>query len=80
MWSLSLTAKFYRSKALAAVNSCLATNLFHLSMVKGKHSPKWISFVVGQPLDYHCSWPLFSLSYHLLKWYATEQVNPSHLI
>lgn len=32
--------------------------------------------MAGQPLGYYSSWPLFSLSHHILVWYAAEQVDP----
>jgi len=35
-----------------------------------------VSFVAGQPLGYHASWPLFTLSHHMVIWWAAEQVYP----
>ncbi|KAL5798384.1 hypothetical protein ACOSQ2_003204 [Xanthoceras sorbifolium] len=32
--------------------------------------------VVGQPLGYYASWPLFSLSHHMVVWLAAERVYP----
>lgn len=38
-----------------------------------------VSFVTGQPLGYHSSWPLFALSHHLLVWDCAEQVYPGRV-
>lgn len=35
-----------------------------------------MGFVVGQPLGFLSSWPLFSLAHHLVVWYAAELVYP----
>lgn len=32
--------------------------------------------MVGQPLGYYSSWPLFALAHHVLVWFAAEQVYP----
>jgi hypothetical protein len=65
---------FDRSFASAVVNSALACNIFEVPFVKRRNSQ--VSFVAGQPLGYYSSWPLFSLSHHILVWYAAEQVDP----
>ncbi|PKA62720.1 putative mitochondrial protein [Apostasia shenzhenica] len=33
-------------------------------------------YVAGQPLGYRSSWPLFSLTHHLVVWICAEQVYP----
>ena len=38
-----------------------------------------VSFVAGQPLGYHASWPLFALSHHILVGWCAEQVYPGRL-
>lgn len=35
-----------------------------------------IIYSVGQPLGYHASWPLFTLSHHMIMWLAAERVYP----
>lgn len=65
---------FGRAFASAVVNSALAMNLFQVPFVKGRG--KAVSFVAGQPLGYHSSWPLFALTHHLLVWWCAEQVYP----
>ncbi|GKV53028.1 hypothetical protein SLEP1_g59577 [Rubroshorea leprosula] len=68
-----------RSFASAAVNSCLATNLFYIGIVPDaspNEERSWISFVAGQPLGYYSSWPLFALTHHLVVWWCAEQVYP----
>lgn len=35
-----------------------------------------LSFVTGQPLGMHSSWPLFALSHHILMWWCAELVYP----
>lgn len=32
--------------------------------------------MAGQPLGYYGSWSLFSLTHHILVWWAAEQVYP----
>ncbi|KAK4839043.1 hypothetical protein QYF36_018578 [Acer negundo] len=46
-----------------------ACNLFDIPFVKLFSQ---ISFVAGQPLGYHASWPLFALSHHILVWHCAE--------
>lgn len=72
--SLRNNAGFDRSFASSAVNSTLALNIFEVAFVKRKHSS--ISFIKGQPLGYHASWPLFALSHHIKIWWCAEQVRP----
>lgn len=38
-----------------------------------------VSFVVGQPLGYLSSWPLFALAHHFIVWVAAELVYPGKL-
>lgn len=70
--------------ASSAVNSCLAQNIFTVGFVKsGGMNPKTgklssVSFVVGQPLGYLASWPLFALSHHTIVWWCAEQEYPGH--
>lgn len=33
-------------------------------------------FVCGQPLGYYSSWPLFTLSHHVVVWLAADRVYP----
>lgn len=78
-WPLSMLFEimvhlFDRSFASSVVNSCLATNWFHVPFVKKKDCG--VSFVAGQPLGYYSSWPLFALSHHYLVWWCAEQVHP----
>ncbi|GKV52605.1 hypothetical protein SLEP1_g59181 [Rubroshorea leprosula] len=73
---------FDRSFASAVVNSALATNRFFISFLPTsdiKNENHWISFIAGQPLGYRASWPLFSLSHHLVVWWAAEQIYPGML-
>lgn len=65
---------FDRSFA-SSVRSCLALNLFEVPFWKGKQK-QTVSFVAGQPLGYYSSWPLFSLSHHMLIWWCAEQIYP----
>ena len=67
--------------ASASVNSALATNIFDVPFRfsrnrKKKKIPEAVSFVVGQPLGYYSSWPLFSLAHHSLVWVAAEMEYP----
>lgn len=68
--------------ASAVVNSTLACHTFQVPFVRGpKCSEKLlirsvVSFVVGQPLGYYSSWPLFALSHHVLVWVAADRVYP----
>lgn len=66
---------FGPSLASSVVNTTLGFrfNTFDLLFVKIKGC---VSFIAGQPLGYYASWPLFSLSHHILVWYAAEQVHP----
>lgn len=34
------------------------------------------AFAVGQPLGFYSSWPLFTLSHHVIVWLAAERVYP----
>lgn len=52
----------------------LACNVFLVPFVKNKRTQ--VSFVAGQPLGYSSSWPLFTLSHHILIWWCAEQVYP----
>lgn len=68
---------FGSSFASACVNSTLATNTFDVPFVKGNTQRRsMVSFVVGQPLGYLSSWPLFALAHHFIVWVAAEQVYP----
>lgn len=70
----TMCALFDRGFASSVVNSTLGYNLFEVPFVKRKYSS--VSFVAGQPLGYHASWPLFALTHHLLVWWCAEQVYP----
>lgn len=59
--------------ASSVVNTTLGFHVFDVLFTKTK-SP--LCFTAGQPLGYYASWPLFSLSHHLLVWYAAEQAHP----
>src|SRR4051794_30620812 len=48
--------------ASAAVHSALGFNFFVVPFLKRK---PLAAFLVGQPLGYHASWPLFALSHHI---------------
>lgn len=79
-WPLSFMFEIFqvlfdRSFASAVINSALATNKFYIPFVKRSRNA-WISFVAGQPLGYHSSWPLFAFTHHLLVWWCAEQVYP----
>lgn len=37
---------------------------------------RYTLFIVGQPLGYYSSWPLFTLSHHMIVWMAAERVYP----
>ena len=65
---------FDRSFASSVVNSTLACNIFEVPFVRRK--PSTVSFVAGQPLGYHASWPLFALSHHVMVWYCAEKAYP----
>lgn len=67
---------FGRSFASAVVNSTLACHIFEVPFVKGKGVPSHVSFIVGQPLGFLSSWPLFALSHHFVVWAAAELVKP----
>ena len=77
---------FDRSFASSVVNSTLATTDFEVPFVKRFSR---VSFVAGQPLGYHASWPhtrymsdyvpLFALTHHILVWWCAEQVYPGQL-
>ncbi|GLU24478.1 hypothetical protein SLE2022_406090 [Rubroshorea leprosula] len=70
---------FDRSFSSAVVNSALGTNLFYVDFIPGASVDKqecWVSFIAGQPLGYKSSWPLFSLTHHILVWWCAEQVYP----
>jgi len=77
-WSLvllfeTMVCLFDRSFASSAVHSALGTNIFSFRLKRPGSS---LSFVAGQPLGYHASWPLFALSHHILVWHCAEQVYP----
>lgn len=65
---------FDESFASSLVNSALVWNIFEVPFVKRKHST--LSFVAGQPLGYHSSWPLFALSHHIWIWWYAKHVHP----
>ena len=54
---------FDRSFASSVVHSALAWNIFEVPFVKRRFSQ--VSFVAGQPLGYHSSWPLFAFTHHI---------------
>lgn len=58
------------SFASSVVQSALGMNIFEVPWVKRKHSA--VSFVAGQPLGYHSSWPLFALSHHIVVWQRSK--------
>lgn len=66
------------------VASCIAHGALGLSsyevsgLLKKKRTnhPRLVSFVVGQPLGYLGSWPLFTLAHHMLVWLAALTVYP----
>lgn len=72
----------------AIVKSALATNVFDVPFVVGSppeeddlphpelRQKSVVSFMVGQPLGYYSSWPLFALAHHLLVWCSAQQVYP----
>jgi hypothetical protein len=64
---------FGPSLASSVVNTTLGFNTFDVLFVKIK---RCVSFIAGKPWGYYASWPLFSLSHHILVWYAAEQVHP----
>lgn len=47
-------------------------NTFDVPFVKRERSV--VCFVAGQPLGYYLSWPLFSLSHHVIVWMAAARV------
>nr|YP_010833583.1 hypothetical protein QLP06_mgp030 [Jatropha curcas]WFG81209.1 hypothetical protein [Jatropha curcas] len=51
--------------ASAAVHSALGFNFLVVPFLKRK---PLAALLVGQPLGYHASWPLFALSYHTTLW------------
>lgn len=64
--------------ASSVVNGCLGLNSFDISSLLSRHlgkrlKPSLVSFVRGQPLGYYSSWPLFTLSHHVLVWVAAER-------
>lgn len=61
--------------ASSVVNSSLGLShvLTGPPLVKRYHR---LPFSVGQPLGYYASWPLFSLSHHMVVWLAAERVYP----
>lgn len=61
--------------ASAVVNGCLRVSPTVLTppLVRCERA---IYFSVGQPLGYYGSWPLFSLSHHVVVWMAAERVYP----
>lgn len=61
--------------ASSVVNSSLGLShvLTGPPLVKRYHR---LPFSVGQPLGYYASWPLFSLSHHMVVWLAAERVSP----
>lgn len=66
---------FGRSYASAVTNSTLACHRFEVPFMR--MGPEFaVSFVVGQPLGFLSSWPLFALSHHFLVWAAAELVVP----
>lgn len=63
--------------ASSVVNSALAFNFFEVPFVKKKDSP--VYFRGGQPLGYYSSWPLFTLTHHIIIWWCAEQIYPGQL-
>lgn len=77
---------FGESFASSVVNSTLATNSFEVPFTQHKLRVKdpleaaakqnCVCFVVGQPLGYYSSWPLFALTHHAVVWWAANRVYP----
>lgn len=64
--------------ASAVVNATLASHVFDVPFVKSKKGPpRTVSFIVGQALGFHGSWPSFALAHHLIVWCAAERVYPN---
>lgn len=59
----------------SVVNTTLAHNVFDLYLKKRTA----VSFMAGQPLGYYFSWPLFTISHHMLVWYCAEWAYPGRL-
>nr|QVU28731.1 RNA-dependent RNA polymerase [Paris mitovirus 1] len=72
MYSL-VSCLFGPSLASSIVQSALSFTPFVVErpFVKKEAS---VCFVTGQPLGYHCSWPLFALSHHWVVWMAAFRV------
>lgn len=62
---------FDHNFAGAAVNSTLCFSTFEVPFVKSRRP-----LLPGNPRGSYSSWPLFSLSHHLLVWWCAEKVYP----
>ncbi|KAK7298501.1 hypothetical protein VNO77_46962 [Canavalia gladiata] len=74
-WPLSLQSaivtSFFGRPVGECVHTILSNALFDVPFLK---SVKAISFRAGQPLGYYASWPLFTLTHHLVVMYCASKV------
>ena len=60
------------------IHALFSQSLFQAPFVKSQRRPFY--FEVGQPLGYLSSWPLFTLTHHLLVMYCADKVYPGTVL
>ncbi|CAA0827083.1 Mitovirus RNA-dependent RNA polymerase, partial [Striga hermonthica] len=60
-----------------AVLESLQYHNFEVPWLHSRKEP--VAFEVGQPLGLYSSWPLFTLSHHLVVWVAAELCYPGRV-
>lgn len=73
-------AMFDNTHASCIVCTLLGLNVFDIPFRLKNNGYQRLSFVTGQALGLHASWPLFALSHHVYVWQAAEQWDESLLI
>lgn len=77
-WGLNITGSQFG--ATWKINIILWTGLtFRVakdSRLPYEEQKKEVAFTKGQPLGFASSWPVFTLTHHLIVWFAAHRVRP----
>lgn len=77
-WPLSLQTNLIRTFFCKSVGDCLdaifSRSIFEVPFLRSVRGV--VFFRVGQPLGFLSSWPLFTLTHHLVMFYCEEKVYP----
>lgn len=77
-WPLSLKTNLIRTLFGKSVGDCLdaifSRSIFEVPFLRSVRGV--VFFRVGQPLGFLSSWPLFTLTHHLVMFYCAEKVYP----